>query len=443
MPNVLFGSTIWFMNSHIVEKQYPIDFRQDDAQKLGNLLKNRRSVVLVGMKRVGISNFLRFFLNHKDINATYIKEPGHLFIPVDLNDLVERDIFPFWILTFKRLSDYVDKNVGNQKIKKRVSQLFLDSIQSQDLFLTIDGIRESLVLLCENGFTPTIFFIRFDRIIEYATSTFFGNFEGLIDATQHKLSFVFTSVRPLDTLSSEVFTKHALSVFADTMYVEPAKSTDVDILFTSTAKKYNINISDDLKNKLLSLVDGYNQYLQFALITLHEDKEKLKAQGLLDTLLSDERISLQSEELWESLTAEEKAVLEKIIGKENLTEDDRKNGEYLFKTGLITEDKKFFSVLFEEFLKEKKSLKKKESHALELSKKEHILLQVLRSKKNDVCEREEIIEHVWQEAESIGVSDWAIDRLVARLRGKLKSQGAREEIVTVKTRGYKLIENMI
>ncbi|MGE5041573.1 MAG: helix-turn-helix domain-containing protein [Candidatus Levyibacteriota bacterium] len=426
------------MNSNIVEKQYPITFRHEDAAKLGMLLKNRRSVVLVGMKRVGISNFLRFFLNHKEISQTYIQEPGHLFIQVDLNDLVERDIFPFWILTFKRLADYVDKNIGNQKIKKRVNQLFLDSIQSQDLFLTIDGIRESLVLLSENGYTPTIFFIRFDRIIEYATSSFFGNFEGLIDATQHKLSFVFTSVRPLDTLSSEVFTKHALSVFADTMYIEPAKSKDVEMLFSSTAKKYNITISDELKKRLLSLVDGYNQYLQFALIKMHEEKN-ITVKNLEDILLSDERISLQSEELWESLAAEEKAVLEKIIGREKLTEEDRKNGEYLFKTGLITENGKFFSVLFEAFLEEKKNLKKKESHVLELSKKEHILLQVLRSKKNDVCEREEIIERVWQEAESIGVSDWAIDRLVARLRSKLKSQGAREEIITVKTRGYKLI----
>jgi DNA-binding winged helix-turn-helix (wHTH) protein len=59
---------------------------------------------------------------------------------------------------------------------------------------------------------------------------------------------------------------------------------------------------------------------------------------------------------------------------------------------------------------------------------------------NDVCERERIIERVWPEAETFGVSDWAIDRLVARLRNKLKSQNAKEEIITVKTRGYKLID---
>src|SRR3989344_5317273 len=144
------------MKTSVVEESYPISFRQEDAKRLGSLLKNRRSVVLVGMKRVGISNFLRFFLNHKDIKKTYIGEQNHLFITVDLNDLVEREIFPFWILTFKRLSDFVDEKIEDTVVKKRISQLFLDSIQSQDLFLTIDGIRKSLNLLSQNDYNITL-----------------------------------------------------------------------------------------------------------------------------------------------------------------------------------------------------------------------------------------------------------------------------------------------
>src|SRR5438046_2861339 len=107
------------------EISYPISFRQGDSQKLGNYLKNRRSVVLIGMKRVGISSFLRFFLYHKDIAKTYIQENNHLFIPVDLNDLVEREIFPFWILTFKRINDVVEKSDIPKKIKKQVELYFL------------------------------------------------------------------------------------------------------------------------------------------------------------------------------------------------------------------------------------------------------------------------------------------------------------------------------
>lgn len=430
------------MKTALVEESYPVTFRHTDSEKLGTLLKNRRSVVLVGMKRVGISNFLRFFLNHKDIKKTYIKEDNHIFITVDLNDLVEREIFPFWILTFKRLSDFVEENITDPKIQEKVSQLFLDSIQSQDLFLTIDGIRKCLVLLCEAGFYPTLFFNRFDRIIDVATHSFFANFQGLIDATMDKLSFVFTSVRPLDALSSDIFTKHALSVFADTLYIQPAKDEDVKTIYETMAKKYQLTLPSPIERELLKLVDGYNQYLQFALISLHEHKEKLTEKKLLELLTQDERIALQSEELWESLTEEEKQMLQKMVAGEWLSEDQEK-GEYLFKTGIITHQHLLFSPLFEFFLQEKTNTKKKENHVLELSKKEHTLLSFMKNKMNDVCEREEIIEAVWPEAESLGVSDWAIDRLVARLRSKLKHQNAKEEIVTVKTRGYKLVENQV
>ncbi len=425
------------MKSFIIEESYPIEFRSSDSENLGLLLKNRRSVVLVGMKRVGISNFLRFFLNHKDIKKKYIGDETHIFIPVDLNNLVEREIFPFWVLTFKRIEDFVEENVSNPEVKRKISQLFLDSIQTQDLFLTIDGVRKSLIYLCEAGFSPTIFFIRFDRIIDVATHSFFANFQGLIDATQNKLSFVFTSVRPLDAHSSSVFTKQALSVFADTLYIKPAEASDVKIIFEKIIEQYPLKGFMNLEHELLRLVDGYNQYLQYALIALHEEKVSVKKENLFNFLFQDERIALQSEELWESLSDDERQVL-KDIAKGNNQKSIK--GEYLFNTGLITHDLTVFSPLFERFLHEKIHSNKRDRQVLELSKKEHLLLTFLKEHMNDVCERERIIERVWPEAETFGVSDWAIDRLVARLRNKLKSQNAKEEIITVKTRGYKLID---
>src|SRR5438874_3505668 len=90
----------------VIESQYPIRFRKKEAKQLGNYLKNHHCVNLIGMKRVGISNFLRFFINQKDIANTYLADKKtHIFIQVDLNDLVEREIYPFWTLTLKRLVD--------------------------------------------------------------------------------------------------------------------------------------------------------------------------------------------------------------------------------------------------------------------------------------------------------------------------------------------------
>jgi len=425
------------MERHIEEALYPLTFRIKESENLGNYIKNRHNVVLVGMKRVGISNFLRFFLNKKGIKEKYIADKkNHLFIPIDLNDLVERELYPFWVLTLKRIEDAVVGSNVSPQTKKYIETLFLDSIQSQDLFMTIDCVRKSLVRLVGENITPTIFFLRFDRMQEVVTPDFFSNLQGLVDACHKNLSYVFTSVRSLESLSSTVFTKASVSVFARTMYIEPGTRLDAEIIFDRTAKKYGMTIDQKKKKLILSIVDGYTQYLQFALAYLHEKKGEVTV-NIFDELLSDERISLQSEELFESLTVEEKEVLLKAVMEKNINQDEKERASYLWNTGIINE-KGVFSQLFERFVIDKGDMLS-DTTKKDFSKKEHMLLKLLEENRGILCERETIIETVWPEAESYGVSDWAVDRLVARLRGKLKNSASDYEIVTVKTRGFKLL----
>lgn len=428
------------MNHLPIEAQYPLTFRREDTKRLSSAVKSRRSVVLTGMKRVGISNFLRFFLYNEKVSEKFLDNKKYLFVPVDLNDLVEREIYPFWILTLKRLADAVEDSNVDQKIKKQISIFFLDSIQSQDLFLTLDYLRKSLVTLCNAGYLPTIFFIRFDRMKDSVTSEFFANFQGLIDATQKRLSYVFTIDRPLTHLDHSVFTKQSMFAFSDNIYIKPARKNDVKIIFDSSVKQYDLKFSNDFSDELLKLVDGHTQYLFFALISIKEAEKKVTPKELFNFLLNDERISLQSEELWESLTTIEQSILLDIVGKIKLTEEQAKNAEYLTSSGFTDEKMtKIFNPIFEYFIQQKEEERKKESSS-DFSKKENLLLKYLEDNKDSVCEREQIIEAVWPETESLGVTDWAIDRLVARVRSKLKDHNKNYAIVTIKTRGYKLID---
>ena len=76
----------------------------------------------------------------------------------------------------------------------------------------------------------------------------------------------------------------------------------------------------------------------------------------------------------------------------------------------------------------------------DLTKKEHILFTFLKAHEGQLCERETIVDTVWPEGHEMGVSDWAVDRLVSRIRSKLKAQHSPYLIETVVTRGYKLIK---
>lgn len=433
------------MENGIIEALYPISFREKDAATLGQHLKNRNSVVLIGIKRVGISNFLRFFLNHKEIVNKYIGDGNsHLFIPVDLNDLVEREVFPFWILTLKRIYDAVETSLMSKQTKKYVEGLFLDSMQSKDTFLTIESVKKSLAKITEENVLPTIFFIRFDRLKEVVTTELFGNLQGLKDAANSKVSYVFTSFRGLTDLAPQVFIKSSISLFARNVYIGPAENKDTKIIFDTYKAKSKLAFPRALESSLFEVVDGYVQYLQLALISFHEVGVRVKnKQDIFDFLSKDERIILQSEELWESLNPTEQGVLFKIEKDQKITPEERKTASYLWDSGFVIEEKSkntIFSPLFGNYLKQRQTTKNT-TGSVELSKKEHLLFTFLKSKAGTICEREEIIQAVWPEVEEFGISDWAIDRLVARLRVKLKSQNAKFEIQTVKTRGYKMVEN--
>ena len=275
-----------------------------------------------------------------------------------------------------------------------------------------------------------------------ATDVFFDNLQGLLDATHKRMSYVFTSVRTLDSLAPDVFPKSSVAVFAQNMYIKPASKKDIEMIFQTNSKQYKLAIPKSLERLFLESVDGYIQYLQYLLIFLSERKTLPKSDlELFTNLVRDERIALQSEELWESLNSAEQETLLKSVQGKKLSGEDKKRVEYLWDTGFITKIGTVFSPLFEFFLKEKLEEKSNESQKVELSKKENQLIKLLEERVDDICEREEIIEKVWPEMESFGVSDWAIDRLVARLRNKLKLQKSPYEIVTIKTRGYKLIKS--
>ena len=424
--------------------QLPLIFRYEDAKELGSHLSNHHSVVLLGIKRVGISIFLRFFTNRDDVIKNYINDSRkHLFIPVNLIDLVECEIAPFWTLTLKRIVDSVESSEISEKTKQEIRELFLESIQLQDLFFTIDSARLSVRKIIEEGFLPTLFFIRFDRLSASVTPEFFANLEGLREASHQQLSYVFTSFLPFQRMFPAVSPQAALSIAYKNIYIKPTRKEDTKMFFNAYKDRYDIKLGEDLENEFFNLVDGHFQYLQLGLIALHEPLVSIKTkEELMEYLVNDERIRLQSEELWENLDKEEQNILLKIVNKEEITKEDKKKGIYLWNTGFIAADRqklKVFSPLLEYYIKERRREESKEIGA-EFSKKELIFFEFLKNNKDVICEREKIIEEVWPEAEELGISDWAIDKLAGRVRSKLKLQDNNLEIQTIKTRGYKLIE---
>lgn len=420
------------------EASYPRTFREAEARALGEKLMRHDSVVIVGMKRVGISNFLRFFLSHPQVASKYLNQNNFLFVSVDLNDLVEREIYPFWVLYLKRLVDSITASNLPEASKKTAKKLFTESIQLKDIFFTVDCIRQILKLIVDEGFTPVVFLLRFDRLKDAVTLEFFSNLQSLKEASRQKLSFVFTSFRALYYLAPNVFTKQNLAVFAQNQFIPPASDTDMEIILNSLVQRYELKLKPETIKTALKLAGGHVHYLQLMLLRFQKNNALFEEQpNILEYLAKDEEINLQSEELYANLTKLEQEVLLKIVKKEAIPQEIRSQAQYLWNTGMIDGEEQVFSPLFEIYLK---NLSSHQNGTTEFTKKEHKLFSFLKDHEGNLCEREDLINAVWPEQAEAGVSDWAVDRLVARVRSKLKKQNSQYEIVTVITRGYKLVK---
>lgn len=403
--------------SHLLEASYPSTFRIADVQALGSHLQQHTSVSLIGMKRVGISNFLRFFLNHPQIISQFIDPQNHLLILVDLNNLVERSLSAFWLLLLKKI---VDATGADQT-------LFTQSIQLSDLFFTLETIHKLLHKTTTANKSVTIFFLRFDRLKEVMTTDFFANLKGLKEGSGH-LSFVFTSYRPLSEIIP-VFTRSALSGFIHEQYIKPAKTADLKVIAAAYQAQYQLVLPQKILEEVIKLAAGHVQYLHLSLIALKNKPELAATTNLLSALTQEEDISFLSEELFTSLTETEQKLL--------LT--NQPPSKYLRMTGFFTgsDPAHIFNPVFANYVQQQ--LKHRRHADLNLTPKEQLLFSLLRAHLDEVVTRDEIIKAVWPDEIELGVSDWSIDRLISRLRQKIHAQFPNYQIQTVITRGYRLL----
>jgi len=254
--------------------------------------------------------------------------------------------------------------------------------------------------------------------------------------------YIFTGYRTLYELSPTVFTKPSLSAFSQTMYIRPANSKDSLVILKTNEEKFHLHLDRSFEEKIIEQTSGHAHYLQLALIIINELRKEhnLNQKRFFEKLASDERIILQSEEIYNGLDQDEKDILRKLCqGKINKKE--LMNSHYLIKAGVVTDKMKFFSPLFDHYLRSINGLGVKRQQT-DLTEKEKKLFYLLMNNFNHLCDRLLIQDEVWPEYEEIGISDWAIDRLVSRLRNKLHLQNQPYRIVTIRTKGFILISKL-
>jgi len=403
-------------NQLLNQISYPITYRQCDVQEIIKHLVSFQPVTIIGLPRIGLARILRFILVHPKLLEDKLKSEKILLIEIDINDLFELKEKNFWQLILKRISD----NTRNEEIKK----LYLSSTKTNDAFTYFDNTKIAINQFCINGYYILLFFNRFDRALPLFSYLFFSHLQSLKDVAKTRINFLFTSNRPLEDLSADIFKGGNLEVFSQKYFLKPASKTDLLPVIKEFENTRKVKLSSKIKDLVYQYSGGHAQYALLILQAM--EKNQFNMENVDSLLKNDLAIFEQSKEIWDFLNTEEKKLLLKKTFPKN---------HFLSQVGLIDENNKKFNPLFEHFVEVQSKIENVSNQ--ELTKKEKLLLSLLTGRKGELVTREEIINFVWPE-NSEEVNDWTLDQLVKRLRKKLFVLKENKKIITIKNQGYKL-----
>ncbi|HUV72507.1 MAG TPA: helix-turn-helix domain-containing protein [Clostridia bacterium] len=402
------------------QSYYPKDYRKKDVEKIIGFLLSFQPVSIIGLPRVGLARILRFILTHPEFLCQKIESDKVLLIEIDLNDLFSRDEKGFWQLVLKRLSDKAEINKTQPLIKK----LYVSAARANDSFTFFDNTKQSLKKICHEDYLVFLFFNRFDRSLPLFSYRFFAHLQSLKDVAKTRINFLFTSNRPLEYLSPDVFKGGNLEVFSQKYFLKPASKEDLaGSVIKEFEKSRKVRLSRAIKNLVYQYSGGHAQYALLVLQALEKQGFSLKKANQI--LNNNPNLLAQSQELWDFLDRKEKQLL--LSKKRNFKDC------FLVKIGLISEKGQVFSPVFEDFLRTQKEIS-----VQELTRKEKALLTILQGQKGELVTREEIINFVWPENPE-EVNEWTLDQLVKRLRKKLGDLKLPFQVKTIKAQGYSLI----
>ncbi|MCA9371532.1 helix-turn-helix domain-containing protein [Candidatus Woesebacteria bacterium] len=148
----------------------------------------------------------------------------------------------------------------------------------------------------------------------------------------------------------------------------------------------------------------------------------------LDQWKTDENLTARVDGIINELDKNELSMLYKKVFTSNYKEEDQL--ENLIRYGYI-KGNSIFSPLVKEYLKFHY-----DQAVPELSTLQRKVFQALKKVSPEVVTRDEIAKLMWGKKWQQEYSDWAIDRLIYTMRGKLKKSGSKAILKTKRNKGY-------
>ncbi len=289
-----------------------------------------------------------------------------------------------------------------------------------------------------------VFFLTNAQMLIYDNS--YSLLNSMIDMQENDQNLQLIFLFSVDIIHPNIAKNIKTSIFSYIVYYPFYNHDDVIGLIDHQAKKWSISVSKEQKADIAKYCGGYFWLVKQALICL-KDNPHLR----IENILRYEGVRTALEQLYTSLSDSERKSLQDVIYDRKIEDEMEEHSfHYLTKIGLIKNNKVTIPLLAS-YLKNSLPQTKIEivNNAIyvnsinidrQFSRKEKQLFRTFILKKNQLITRDELAGSIWTNSSEESYSDWAIDRLVARLRKKIENLGIKEIIKTVRNQGYILTE---
>jgi DNA-binding winged helix-turn-helix (wHTH) protein len=439
----------------------PPTFRQEVVQSILSCVAAGESCAVVGIGSVGKSNLLRF-LQREDVRRAYLGDGWDtwLFVYVDANKMLKRSLWGMVELMLHQLMIGLTEQVADQAALKPMDDLYQKVTESKTRYLALRYLDRAVGIVGNRlGLCTVFLFDEFDDLCRTISPRGLAALRALRDDHKYRLVYVVATRLEWKCLREEISEIEAFEelVSPHTIWLGPYSGDDARCMVHRLEARHGLCLDKETIDHLLAVTGGHPGLLRAGYRVAMERPSDLR-----DALASSAQVQDECRRIWHSLTPQDQKALTQLAT--HMTIEAHQTGvlEQLRRKGLIggawADRTDIFALLLAQYIErqepdigahiyvdqERRIVWVRGLAAKGLSPLEFKLIAYLGQRHNQVCSRDELIQHLYPDdvaLEGKGVSDNRLDAVVRRIRKQIEPDPKNPQyVVTIRGHGFRLVD---
>lgn len=446
---------------HSRDMPLPLSYRADLLTQVMPALRAGECCSLIGVSGVGKSNLTRF-MQRPDVQAAYWGDEAVWVIPIDTNSLIfgeQPDEFLLAELMIYRIIREVERRNMPADFIADLDRKHTHLLEQPNAQLALRTVERVCGRICEAGGIQLIFaFDQFEDLWRERSARLFLNLRYLRDEFKYRMAYLVMTRERLQRMRAdltavepfwELFTSHTYGLGIH-------NEIDATTMLDRIAQRRGISAPDNLRRAALDASGGHPGLLRAVFWALHDAPGP--AADAADLLRID-AVAGECAKIWNDLLPEERQVVSIIAsGPASRALDAPALPDLRLKQLVVGDPPALFSPLFGAYAQSQISKDMAgivvyprlrqvwiDGRPLEkpLSPLEFNLLEYLARHAGEVCERDDILRHLYNDQQDTPGDD-RLDTLLRRLRETLGEDARRPRyLVTHRGVGFQLVNGRV